>query len=97
MLSVLIQLLSNRSQDVLVDSCWDNPVNIASGVLQGSVFGQLLFLLFTLELLFIQENELNGSDDESKIYITTGIPTRVVGTCSAGKILEAASNLSIFL
>ena len=89
MLSVLIQLLSNRSQYVLVDS-WDNPVNVASGVLQGSVFGQLLFLLFTLELLFIQENELNGSDDESKIYITTCIPTRVVGTCSAGKILEAA-------
>ena len=30
-----------------------------------------------------------------KVYITTGIPTRVVGTCFSGENLEAASNLPI--
>ena len=49
-LSILTQFLSNRSQQVMVDGCRSKLVNIVSGVPQGSVLGQLLFLLYTSEL-----------------------------------------------
>ena len=49
-LSILTQFLSNRSQQVMVDGCRSKLVNVVSGVPQGSVLGQLLFLLYTFEL-----------------------------------------------
>ena len=55
-LSVLTQLLSNRSQYVLVDGCRSKLVNVVSGVQQGSVLGPLLFLLYSSELFSILEN-----------------------------------------
>ena len=57
---ILIQFLSNRLQHVMVDSCRSKLVNIVSGVRQGSVFGQLLFLLYISELFPILENKLIG-------------------------------------
>ena len=48
-LSILTQFLSNRSQQVMVDGCRSKLVNVVSGVPQGSVFGPLLFLLYTSE------------------------------------------------
>ena len=36
-LSILTQFLSNRSQQVMVDGCRSKPVNVVSGVPQGSV------------------------------------------------------------
>ena len=48
-LSVLTQFLANRSQYVVVDGCRSKLVNVVSGVLQGSVLGPLLFLLYTAE------------------------------------------------
>ena len=56
--SVLTQLLSNRSQDAVVDGCRSKLVNIVSGVIQGSVLGPWLFILYTAELFSILENEL---------------------------------------
>ena len=56
MLSVLTQFLSNRSQDVVVDGCRSNLVNVLSGVPQGSVLRPQLFLLYTAELFFLVEN-----------------------------------------
>ena len=38
-LSILTQLLSNRSQHVMVDGCGSKLVDVVSGVTQGSVFG----------------------------------------------------------
>ena len=52
-LSILTQFLSNRSQQVMVDGCRSKLVNVVSGVPQGSVLGQLLFLLYTSELFSI--------------------------------------------
>ena len=97
-----IQFLSNRSQHVMVDGCRSKLVNVVSGVAQGSVFRPLFLFLHTLELFSILENKLICYADEStlmavvpKVYISTGIPTRVVGTCFCGEAREADSNLPI--
>ena len=58
MLTVFTQFLSNRSQHAIVDGCQSKLVNVVSGVLQGSVLGPLLFLLYTSELFSILENKL---------------------------------------
>ena len=55
-LSILTEFLSNRPQHVMVDGCRSRLVNVVSGVLQGSVFGPLLFFLYTSELFYILEN-----------------------------------------
>ena len=49
-LSILTQLISNQSQQVMVDGCRSKLVNVVSGVPQGSVLGPLLFLLYMSEL-----------------------------------------------
>ena len=51
-LSILTQFLSDRSQHVMVDGCRSKLVYVVSGVPQGSVFGPLLFVLYTSELFF---------------------------------------------
>ena len=48
-LSILTEFLSNRSQKVMVDGCRSKLVNVVSGVLQGSVLGPLMFLLYMSE------------------------------------------------
>ena len=63
MLSILTQFLSDRSRHVMVDGCRSKLVNVVSGVLQGSVLGPLLFLLYTSELFSIFENTLIGYAD----------------------------------
>ena len=57
-LSILTEFLSNRSQQVMVDGCRSKLVNVVSGVPQDSVFGPLLFLLYTSELFSILKNKL---------------------------------------
>ena len=52
MLFILTQFLSNRSQHVKVDDCRSKLVDVLSGLPQGSVFGQFLFLLYFSELFF---------------------------------------------
>ena len=54
-LSIFTQFLSNQSQHVMVNGCRSKLVNVVSGVPQGSVLGQLLFLLYTSELFYILE------------------------------------------
>ena len=51
-LSVLTQLLSNRSQYVLVDVCRSKLVNVVLGVPQGSVFGPVVVPSVHLETFF---------------------------------------------
>ena len=73
-LSILTQFLSNRSQHVMADGCRSKMVNIVSRVPQGSVFGPLLFLLYTSELLSILENKLIGYADDSTLIAVVPSP-----------------------
>ena len=66
-LSILTQFLPDRSQHVMVDGCRSKLVNVVSGVLQGSVLGPLLFLLYTTELFSVLENKLIGYADHSTL------------------------------
>ena len=70
MLYVLTQFLSN----VLVDGCHSKLINVVSGVLQGSVSGPLLFLLYTSELFSILENKLIGYADDSTLMAVVPSP-----------------------
>ena len=74
MLSILTQFRSNRSQHVLVDGCRSKPVNVVSGVPQGSVLGPLLFPLYTSELFCILENKLISYDGDSTLIAVMPSP-----------------------
>ena len=50
-----------------MDGCRSKLVNVVSGVLQGSVLGPLLFLLYTSEFFSILENKLIGYADDSNL------------------------------
>ena len=73
-LSVLTQFLSNRTQYVVVDGCRSKPVNMVSGVPQGSVLGPQLFLLYTAELFSIVEKKLYGYADDSTLVAVVPSP-----------------------
>ena len=73
-LSILTPFLSNRSQQVMVDSCRRKLVNVVSEVPQGSVLGPLMFLLYTLELFSILENKLIGYADDSTLMAVVPSP-----------------------
>ena len=75
MLFLLSQILSNRSQHVMVDGCRSNLVNVVSGVQQGSVLGPLLFILYTSELFTILENKLIGYADDSTLIAVVPSPS----------------------
>ena len=74
MLYILTQFLSDRSQCVMIDGCRSKLVNVVSGVPQGSVFGSLLFLLYTSELFSVLENKLNGYADDSTLIAVVPSP-----------------------
>ena len=58
----------------MVDGCRSKLVNVVSGVLQSSVLGPLLFLLYTSELFFILENKLIGYADDSTLLAVVPSP-----------------------
>ena len=79
-LSILIQFLSNRSQQVMVDGCLSKLVNVVSGVPQGSVLGTSLFLLYTSAIFSILENKLIGYAEDSTLMAvvpSTGVRVAV--------------------
>ena len=69
---------------VMVGGCWSKLVNVLSAVPQGNVLGPLLFLLYTLELFPILENQLVGyADDSTLIAVVTSPDVRVsVASCA---------------
>ena len=58
----------------MVDGCGSKLVNVVSGVPQGSVLSQLLFLLYTSELFYILENKLIGYADDSTLMAVVPSP-----------------------
>ena len=65
-LSILIQFLSNRSQQVMVDGCRSKLVNVVSGVPQGSVLARYCSSC-TLRSFSILENKLIGYAHDSTL------------------------------
>ena len=57
-LSICSECLSNRRQRVKVDGATCQWIPIVSGVPQGSVFGPLMFILYTSEMFDLVENRL---------------------------------------
>ena len=51
----------------MVNSCWSKLVNVVSGVLQGSVLGPLLLILYSSKIFYILENKLIGYADDSTV------------------------------
>ena len=64
------------SHQVMVYGCRSQLVNVVSGVPQGSVLGQLLFLLYTSELFSILENKFIGYADDSTLMAVCAFPMR---------------------
>ena len=91
-LSVLTHFLSNRSLYVVVDGSCSKLVNVVSGVLQGSVLGPQLFLLYTAELFSKVENKLYGYADDSTLVAVVPSPAeRVAVTESMNRDLDRVS------
>ena len=57
-----------------MDDCRSKLVNVVSGVQQGNVLRQLLFLLHTSELFSTLENKLIGHTDDSTLMAVVPSP-----------------------
>ena len=60
--------LSGRYQKVCVDGKLSEPLGIHSGVLQGSILGPALFLLFINDLPLVLKNNIGIYADDSTLY-----------------------------
>ena len=58
----------------MVDGCRSKLINVVSGVPQGTVWGPLLFLLYTSELFSLLENTLIGYADDSTLMAVVPSP-----------------------
>ena len=74
MVSRVTLFLSNRTLHVMVDGCHSKLVNVVSGVPQGSVLGQLLFLLHTSQVFPFLENKLISYADDSTLMAVVSSP-----------------------
>ena len=90
MLSILTQFLSNRPQHVMLDDCRSKLVNVVSGVLDDSVYGPLLFILYT-SVMFTLKNKLIGYADES--ILMNVVPTRCVRVTITGSLTVTSARL----
>ena len=68
-LSTLTEFLSNRLQRVVVDGQFNDYTNVISGVLQGSVLGPLLFILYAHDMWFGLENMLASYADDATLLV----------------------------
>ena len=73
-LSILSELLSERKQRVRLDGKVSESVDVVWGLLEGSVLGPLLFMLYTSELFHIVGNHIVGYADDTMIYAVIPVP-----------------------
>ena len=76
----------------MVDGCHSKLVNVVSGVLQGSVLGQLLFLLDASELFSILEYKLVGYLHDSTLM--TVVPSPIVRVAVAESMIRDLGRVS---
>ena len=76
----------------MVDGCWSKLVNVVLGVPQGSIFGPLLFLLYTSELFSILENKLIGYADNSTFMAV--VPSQGVRVAIAESLIRDLGRVS---
>ena len=67
LLSICREFLTDRRQRVVVDGASSEWIPIVSGVPQGSVFGPLLFVLYTSEMFDLVENRFFTYADDSTL------------------------------
>ena len=60
--------LSNRRQKVVINGTKSEWSNVTSGVLQGSVLGPILFLVFVAEITEVVECDMILFADDTKLY-----------------------------
>jgi hypothetical protein len=74
MLSMVGQFLRGRRQPVVVDGSYSEFVNVESGMLQGCVLGQLLFVVYTADLFLVVQNHLVNYADDSTLSAVVRSP-----------------------
>ena len=67
MLSNCREFLSDRMQRVVVDGAGSEWIPIVSGAPQGSMFGPLLFIIYTSEMFELVQNRLFAYADDSTL------------------------------
>ena len=69
-LSILQQFLWNRKQRFVGDGKLTESVGMVSGVPQRSVFGPLLFVIYTMDMFKVASNRLVTYADDSALFTT---------------------------
>ena len=69
-------------------------MNVVSGVLQGSVLGPQLFLLYTAELFSIVENKLYGYADDSTLVVV--VPSHGEGVAVSESMNRDINRVSVW-
>ena len=73
-LSICTEFLSVHRQRVVVDGAASERIPIISGMLQGSVLGPLIFILYTNEMFELVENRLFAYADDSTLLAVVHKP-----------------------
>ena len=75
-----------------MDGCRSKLINVVSGVLQGSVLGLLLFLLYPSELFSILENKLISCGTCHMASLSSSLPRTATHTVFSETILQTCQH-----
>ena len=91
--TLLLDYLSNRSMEVVVDGSSSSSFSVNSGVPQGSVLSPTLFLLFINDLLNTTSNAIHSYADDSTLHSSTIFPSRPTTLSRLSSRTDAISSL----